>query len=63
MRPSAVLVFRDGRRQEIQSYAIAGTTLWIFGETEAVRIPLSSLDLEAMAKENLGRGIRSFPHQ
>jgi len=52
-----LLIFRDGHRVEIQSYVIAGQTLWIVDETTAAKIPLSDLDLAATRRENLQRGI------
>jgi len=61
-RTPTVLVFRDGRRMEIQNYAIVGQTLWVFDERAATKIPLSDLDLDATQKENRGSGFR-FPLQ
>jgi hypothetical protein len=56
-RSSTVLAFRDGRRSEIQNYAIVGQTLWVFTEQRARKIPVDDLDLEATAKENAARGV------
>jgi hypothetical protein len=53
-----VLVMRDGRRVETQSYAIADQTLWIFTDAGSQRFALSDLDVEATQKENATRGIR-----
>jgi len=53
-----VLVFRDGRRMEIQNYAIIGQTLWVLDEGTATKIALSDLDLAATQAENRSRGIR-----
>ena len=53
-----VLVFRDGRRMEIQNYAIVGETLWVLDERVATKIALADLDLDATQKENRGRGMR-----
>jgi len=61
-RTPTVLVFRDGRRMEIQNYAIVGQMLWVFNERAATKIPLSDLDLDATQKENRGSGFR-FPLQ
>jgi hypothetical protein len=55
-----VLVFRDGRRVEVQNYAIVGQTLWILEERVSTRIPTEELDLEATQAENRARGLR-FP--
>jgi hypothetical protein len=52
-----VLVFRDGRRAEVQNYAIAGQTLWVFNERQAKKYPLSDLDLAATTAANEQRGI------
>jgi hypothetical protein len=54
----AVLVFRDGRRLEVQGYVIVGQTLWIVDERSAAQIPLFDLDLDATRKANQERGIR-----
>jgi hypothetical protein len=57
---TVMLVFRDKHVQEVENYAIVGTTLWWFSEQRAKKIPLSELDLVATAKLNDERGI-SFP--
>jgi len=59
-RNPTVLVFRDGRRMEIQNYAIVGETLWVFDERAATKISISDLDLDATQQENRSRGLR-FP--
>ncbi len=56
-RPSTVLVFRDGHRSEIQNYAIAGKTLWVFNERQAKKILISELDLSATEAANTERGV------
>jgi hypothetical protein len=55
-----ILIFRDGRRMEIQDYAIADQTLWVFMERGFTRIPVADLDLEATRDVNAPRGVR-FP--
>jgi hypothetical protein len=55
-----ILVFRDGHRIEIQDYAIADQTLWVFMGRGATRIPITDLDLETTRDVNAGRGVR-FP--
>jgi hypothetical protein len=55
--PSTVLVFRDQRKEEIQNYAVVGTTLWNFAPQHTEKIPLSDLDLVATKKANDDRGI------
>jgi len=63
-RPSAeekavttILVFRDGRRSEIQNYAIVGQTLWMLTERRARKVSISDLDVEATRKLNADRGV------
>ena len=55
--PTAVLVFRDRHREEVQNYGIVGQTLWIFTEQRARKIALSALDLPATTKANEDRGV------
>jgi hypothetical protein len=52
-----VLVFRDGRKQEVANYAIAGQTLWILSEKAAQKIALSELDIARTKAENEERGV------
>jgi hypothetical protein len=52
-----VLVYKDGRKQEIQNYAIVGKTLWIMNENRATKVPLSDLNLAATKRDNEERGI------
>ena len=52
-----VLVFRDGRQQEVRNYAIVGQTLWDFSGQGTHKISLSDLDLERTRKLNDERGI------
>ena len=60
--PTTILVFRDGRRSEIQNFAIVGQTLWVFSEQRARKIPVSDLDVEATRKVNADRGVElRFP--
>jgi hypothetical protein len=49
------LVFRDGRRLTIQSYAVVRQTLWVVDERNSMRIDISELDLPATQQANLGR--------
>jgi hypothetical protein len=59
--PPAVLVFRDGHREEVSSYTIsqgilyATSNYWQTG-TWAKRVQLTSLDLPATLRENQARG-------
>jgi hypothetical protein len=52
-----VLVFRDGHRSEVQNYGIVGQTLWVFTEHQAMKYPLSDLDLPATKAANEQRGV------
>lgn len=54
---SALLVFRDKHIQEVNNYAIVGSTLWILNERRATKVPLSSLDINATTKLNEERGV------
>jgi hypothetical protein len=55
--PSTVLVFRDQHRQEIQNYAISGTTLLAFSPHRTQRISLADVDIPATTKANDNRGL------
>jgi hypothetical protein len=55
--PTTILVFRDGRRNEIQNYAIVGQTLWVFTERRAHKVLVTDLDAEATKKVNDDRGV------
>ncbi len=59
-----MLVFKDGRREQVHNYAIAGQTLWVFSAERARKVPVSQLDLDATAKANEDRGVefRVPPH-
>jgi hypothetical protein len=54
---STILVFHDGRRSEVQNFAIVGQALWVFTEQRARKIPDSDLDVEATKEVNAGRGV------
>ena len=54
---ATLLVFRDGHKQEVRNYAIAGQVLWDFGAKGTHKIPLSDLDLETTRKLNDERGV------
>lgn len=51
-----VLVFRDGRQQEVSNYAIMGDVVYVFGD-RAKKIALSDLDMPATVKANDDRGL------
>ena len=54
---STVLVFRDQRTQEVQNYAVVGSTLWIFDETRARKLAVADLDIPATTRLNEERGV------
>jgi hypothetical protein len=54
---TTILVFRDGRRSEIQNFAIVGQALWVFTEQRARKILVSDLDVGATKEVNTGRGV------
>lgn len=51
-----VLVFRNGKQQEVTNYAIMGDTLYVFDENRK-KIALADLDLPATVKANDDRGM------
>jgi len=51
-----ILVFRDGRRQEVTNYAVMGQTLYVFDGPKR-KIPLQELDVPATIKANDDRGV------
>ena len=57
---AAVLIFRDGHRQEIHNFAIVGDTLWVLDERTSTKISVADLDIDATQKENRSHGVR-FP--
>ena len=54
---SITIVFRDGRRETVQNYAIAGNTFWALSESRARKISLTDLDLAATQRENEKNGV------
>ncbi|MGA2156891.1 MAG: hypothetical protein ABSH37_20965 [Bryobacteraceae bacterium] len=62
-RPPAVLVYRDGHREEIPDYAIADGVIYVRGNNWqngywTKRIPLSALDAPATMQANQQRGVK-----
>jgi hypothetical protein len=51
------LVFRDKRTEEVQNYAIVGSTFWVLSAQWARKFPLSDLDIPATKKANDDRGV------
>jgi len=56
-QPATVLVFKDGRRMEIENYAIVGNTLYDLSDGARRKVPLADLDIGATTKQNDERGI------
>src|SRR6266849_602749 len=54
---TTILVFRDGRRSEIQNNALVGQTLWMLTEQRARKVSIFDLDVEATRKLNADRGV------
>jgi hypothetical protein len=51
------LVFRDGHNEEVDNYAIVGSTLWVFNEQQARKIQIAELDIPATRKANDDKGV------
>ena len=51
-----VLVFRDGHKQEVQNYAIMGSTVFVLSGRRA-RIPIAELDVPETVRQNQNRGL------
>jgi hypothetical protein len=51
------LVFRDGKTERIQNYAIVGKTLWVFNQQRARKILVSDLNISATRKVNEDHGV------
>jgi hypothetical protein len=56
-----LLIYRDGRRVEVQNYAIQGQSLWVFTSQGSHRVPLADLDLKATKQSNEERGVDFLP--
>ena len=56
-QPVTVLIFRDGRKIEVQNYAISGATLYNLSDSGPHQVALEDLDLTATTKANNDRGI------
>jgi hypothetical protein len=58
-----VLIFRDGRQQEVSNYAIVGQTIyvgsdyWVSGAWQQT-VPIAQLDLPATMRLNQARGVK-----
>ena len=56
-QPTTVLIYKDGRKLEVQNYAIVGGTLFEFAGPLSHKILLADLDLPATEKANDDRGV------
>jgi hypothetical protein len=61
--PPAILVYRDGRSEELSSYSIIGTTLYTKADYLTTgawtrKVLLADLDLPATIKQNQERGVK-----
>ena len=56
-QPSTVLVYKDGRKLEVQNYAIVGDTVFELAGSLSHKILLGDLDLETTRKVNDERGV------
>jgi hypothetical protein len=56
-QPSTILIFKDGRKQEIGNYAIVGTNLFDLTPGHRQKVALADLDLAATQKANDDQGI------
>jgi len=52
-----LLIFKDGRKLELQNYAIIGPTLFDLTPGHARKVALGDIDLEATRRQNDDRGI------
>jgi hypothetical protein len=61
--PPAILVYRDGHSEELNSYSIIGTTIFAKADYIATgsstrKIQIANLDLPATIKQNRDRGVK-----
>lgn len=56
-QPATVLIFKDGRKAEVENYAIVGETLFEFTNGLTHKVQLADLDLPATQKANDDRGV------
>ena len=57
-QPETTLVFKDGRApQQVQSYAVTRTTLYVLDGARRREIPLSQIDLPATQQTNRDAGV------
>jgi hypothetical protein len=56
-QPAILLVFKDGREQEVKNYAIVGDMLYDLQTFVAHKIKLADLDLQQTIEKNEQRGV------
>jgi len=56
-QPPILLVYKDGREQEVKNYAIVGDTLYDLQTFVAHKIKLADLDLKQTIEKNERRGV------
>jgi hypothetical protein len=56
-QPTTVLVFKDGRKLEVENYVIQGETLFNLGDSGPRKIALADLDVNKTVSENDNRGV------
>ena len=54
--PATLLIFRDGRQEEVRNFAIMGDSLYVLSDKRQ-RIALADLDVEKTIQANDERGI------
>ena len=55
--PAVTFIFHDGTRISTHNYAIAGQTIWIFGENQARKFRLADVDRAATEQANAAQGV------
>jgi hypothetical protein len=56
-QPAITVLFKDGRSQQIQNYALTKTTLYVFDGPRRREIPLDEIDLPQTEKTNRDAGL------
>jgi hypothetical protein len=58
--PPVTVVLRDGKKIQVQSYAVMGDTFWDFSSQPGHKIPIADIDIPASAKASEANGAE-FP--
>jgi hypothetical protein len=56
-QPATVLVFKDGHKQEVENYAIVGSSIFDLSSGRRQKIAVADLDVGATQKANEDRGV------